>query len=273
MKLSKEGLTKEQWRHYKRFGHLPDEVPIEQPVIQTSKVEYNGPIISVLCVRFGTKYGRDYVEKLRNMVARHLTIPYEFYCLTDDQHPIDGVKSLVYPNQGYVKGWWHKVHMFDPDLKLPGRILYMDLDVIIHDNINKLVLDQGQDFLGIRDFNRKFNPKWNILNSSVMTWPAGLHPDIFTVFKSDQSRAQRLHGDQDWIWQVAKTRIKFFPESWIQSYKWEIRDRSELTMGGGRRFFKTTRDVTIPKGCSICVFHGDPNPHDITDPYVVDNWR
>lgn len=273
MKLSKKDLTKEQWRHFKRFGHLPDQLPASEPQIDAQKLEYNGPVISVLCVRFGNKYGRDYVEKLRNMVARHLTIPYQFYCLTDDQHPIDGVNSLVHLNEGYTKGWWHKVHMFDPALKLQGRILYMDLDVIIHDNINKLILNQEQNFLGIRDFNRKFNPKWSMLNSSVMSWPAGLHPDIFTVFQDDKKRAQRLHGDQDWIWQVAKTRIKFWPDAWIQSYKWEIRDRSDLTMSGGRRFFKSPKAISIPTGCSICVFHGDPNPHDIEDLYVIDNWR
>ena len=31
--------------------------------------------LTVLCVRFGNKYGREYVERLRNMVSRHMTIP------------------------------------------------------------------------------------------------------------------------------------------------------------------------------------------------------
>lgn len=230
-------------------------------------------MINVICVRLGNKYGRDYVEKLRNMVARHLTLPYRFNCLTDDQHPIDGVNSIHLSNQGYSKMWWHKVHLFDPSLKLEGRVLYFDLDVVIHDNINKLVDNYKDEFLGIRDFNRKFNPQWNMLNSSVMSWNAGYHPDIFTVFNHDNKRAQRLHGDQDWIWQVAKSRIKFWPEAWIQSYKWEIRNRNDLVYEGGKRFFKTVKNVKIPNECSVCVFHGDPNPHDIQDPYVLDNWR
>jgi hypothetical protein len=105
-------------------------------------------MLTVLCVRYGNKYGTDYVERLRNMVSRHLTVPYEFACLTDDQHPIDGVKTILRPSHRYSKGWWHKVHMFDPEIGLEGRILYFDLDVIIHDNIDKLIENQGDNFLG-----------------------------------------------------------------------------------------------------------------------------
>jgi hypothetical protein len=229
--------------------------------------------VTVLCVRFGTLYGRDYVEKLRNMVSRHLTIPYEFACLTDDQHPIEGVRSIVVPHQQYKKGWWHKVHMFDQSLPLKGRILYFDLDVVIHNNIDKLVSGFDKEFLGIRDFNRKFNPKWKSLNSSAMSWIVGDNRDIFDRFNENPGFAQKLHGDQDWIWQVANSRITFWPDEWIQSYKWEIRNREEVLYSNGQRKFKSVRNPVIPKDCSVCVFHGDPNPHNVQDQYVVDNWR
>lgn len=265
----RELLSKSEWKHFKATGELPPNfVYPESETVTVNATDF----VNVLCVRFGNKYGADYVEKLRNMVSRHLTVPYEFYCLTDDQHPIDGVKSIIRPNQGYVRGWWHKVHMFDPSLGLKGRILYFDLDVIIHDNINKLAIGHQNKFMGIRDFNRKFNSDWNMLNSSVLSWPAGLHTDIFTVFQTDPKKAQRMHGDQDWIWQTAKSRITFWPERWIMSYKWEIRDRSEIAYGGARRHFKTVKEVNIPRDCSVCVFHGDPNPHDVQDPYVLKNW-
>lgn len=229
--------------------------------------------ITVLCVKFGTLYSTEYVERLRNMVKRHLTVPYEFVCLTDDQHYIKDVRSIIQPHAGYKKGWWHKVHMFDPALNLKGRVLYFDLDVVIHNNIDKLTAGSRNDFFGIRDFNRKFNSSWNILNSSAMCWQAGYHPDIFTVFKTDPSRAQRLHGDQDWIWQVAKSRIKFWPDNWIQSYKWEIRSREELAVIDGKRKFKKNKDsVDIDPECCVTVFHGDPKPQDVKDKFVVDNW-
>lgn len=231
-------------------------------------------MVTVLCVRFGNKYGRNYVERLRNMVSRHLTVPYEFVCLTDDQHPIDGVRSIVQPSANYAKGWWHKVHMFDPNLAVQGRILYLDLDVVIHSNINKLVDIKGDRFYGIRDFNRKFYPSWQSLNSSALSWTHGTNADIWTQFQEDRSTAQRLQGDQDWIWKLARDRIKFWPDAWIQSYKWEIRGREQLVDRTGRKGFKTVSHAVAPHPeCSIAVFHGAPNPEDVQDPFVVDNWR
>ena len=230
--------------------------------------------LTILCVRFGNRYGRDYVERLRNMVARHCTVPYEFVCLTDDQHPIDGVRNIVQPNANYARGWWHKVHMFDPNLPLRGRILYFDLDVVIHNNIDKLALIDSNEFMGIHDFNRKFYANWQNLNSSVMAWNHGTQNHIWTQFKSDPKGAQKLPGDQDWIWKTSKDRIKFWPKTWIQSYKWEIRSREELVVRTGKSGFKfIAHDLVVHPQCSIAVFHGDPNPDVVPDPFVVDNWQ
>lgn len=267
MKLSKEdraGWTKQQKRQYKSQGTLPD---LGQAETKTDKC-------TVLCVRFGNIYGRDYVERLRNMVSRNLTIPYKFVCLTDDNHRIDGVENIVQPNSGYKKGWWHKVHMFDPFLPITGRILYFDLDIVIHSNIDKLVSSYGSEFVGIRDFNRKFHSKWQYLNSSVMSWMHGSHPDIWLQFKKDPTAAQKLMGDQDWIWKLHRNNIKFFPDEWIQSYKWEIRSKNDLTQINGRRRFRTeNNDHTADPACSVYVFHGEPKPQDVNDRFIVDNWR
>lgn len=230
--------------------------------------------ITILCVRFGNKYGREYVERLRDMVSRHITVPYEFACLTDDQHPIEGVRTIYQPNSNYQKGWWHKVHMFDPNLPLAGRILYFDLDVVICNNIDKLTAFKSDSFVGIHDFNRRFYPSWIYLNSSVLAWNHGSESYIWHRFKEKPSDAQRLQGDQDWIWKLGKDRIKFWPKEWIMSYKWEIRSREELIVNQGKRNFKTVKDdVVIPNGCSVAVFHGEPNPAEVKDKFVVDNWR
>lgn len=266
MKLS--NLSKEEKRLIKGYSKR-DSVPVESviPSPDSNKLTF-------LCVRYGNRYGVDYVEKLRNMVKRNLTVPFRFVCLTDDPKPIDGVELIVQPSKGYRKLWWQKVHMFDPALPLNGRILYADLDVIIHNNIDKLITNCGNNFYGIRDFNRKFHPGWNRLNSSVMSWIHGSQSEIYQKFIKDIGNAMRLHGDQDWIWKIAKDRIKFWPDQWIQSYKWEIRNRSELADPAGKKGFKTINyNLKIPNDCSIAVFHGDPKPQTIMDTFVIDNWK
>lgn len=232
-------------------------------------------MIAVLCVRFGNRYSIEYVERLRSMVSRHLTVPYEFVCLTDDPTPINGVRLIVQPNAGYARGWWHKVHMFNPSLPLEGKILYFDLDVVIINNIDKLVENTASDFWGILDFNRKFHKGYRSLNSSMLCWQHGSQNNLWTEFIKDTEAAQKFHGDQDWIWRWKKDTIKFWPNSWIQSYKWEIRSKDDLEINQHRqRNFKTVNhNVSVTKDCSVLVFHGEPKPQDVEDKIVVDNWR
>ena len=271
MEKNKDQLTKEERKALKAQRRLEKD--------QNSYLKKNGQpapsnSTNILCVRFGNKYGKEYVERLRNMISRNITVPYKLICLTDDPTPIEGVELILQKNSGYSRGWWHKVHMFDKALPISGRILYMDLDVVICDNIDKLTRIYNNDFMGIRDFNRKFHPAWKYLNSSVMSWVHGTQNHIYTQFQANPAGAQRMHGDQDWTWKCAKDRIKFWPENWIQSYKWEIRDRSELTVAHGKRQFATVNDnITTPEGCCVAVFHGDPNPAFVKDKFVVDNWQ
>lgn len=266
MESSKENLSKAERKALKAQRRLEKELNRSTDV-PTEK-------INILCVRFGNKYGIEYVERLRNMISRNISVDYEFYCLTDSNINLSGVKNIVQKNSGYPKGWWHKVHMFDPGLPLSGRILYFDLDVIIHDNIDKLTYFMNRDFVGIRDFNRKFHPSWKHLNSSVLAWNHGTLSDIYTKFRENPGQAQRLHGDQDWIFKCARDRLNFWPDDWIQSYKWEIRRKEDLTLVQGKRRFKTVDNNVKPiSSCSVAVFHGDPNPADVQDKFVIDNWR
>ena len=275
MESSKDQLSKEQRRQSKARRRLEKSLGKTEtnPIVLLDKSDDGHETITVLCVRFGNKYGREYVERLRNMIFRNLDKPYEFACLTDDKHPIDGVKTIYQPAANYQKLWWHKIHMFDTDLPLKGKILYFDPDVIVHKNIAKMVKFPFTNLAGIRDFNRKFYPSWQYLNSSVMAWHHGTQQHIYRSFKQDMSTAMRLQGDQDYIWKLMKNKMTFWPESWIQSYKWEIRHRDELAMVHGKRNFKTISNSVPGDDCCVTVFHGDPKPQDIKDPFVIENWR
>ena len=88
----------------------------------------------------------------------------------------------------------------------------------------------------------------------------------------------RFFGDQDWLYDAslkANLPAKLFPDNWVKSWKWEIRRSKELAPGApkGSRVFKDIEHVEPPPDCLIAVFHGDPNPHNCKDPWVVNNWK
>lgn len=231
----------------------------------------------VLCLKHGTTYRANYVNKLYNMVKRHCTLDYEFVCLTDDARDINNNITIL-PLPGGIAGWWCKPYMFSKDLPLNGTVLYLDLDVVIASNIDKLFTYQPNNWCTIRDFTRVMRPKWHKYNSSVVRFQTGQLDFVWEEFDRDKINIQRrLHGDQDWLWEATRNKqAMLYPDSWIQSWKWEVRKDKTFKPGGvkGKRTFNTIDDLAKPRvECAVCVFHGDPNPEHCLDPWVVDNWR
>jgi len=234
-----------------------------------SKEKYN-----VLCLKHGNKYSPEYVNNLKKMVDRHLTLPYNFYCLTENPLGLDdGIEVIKLPD--HLQGWWCKPYMYSNSLPIEGTILYMDLDVVIGSNIDKLFTFHPGEWCVIRDFTRAMQPTWQKYNSSVIRFKKGQLNNVWTEFNKDPQKIIGSHfGDQDWLWTAAKGTAKLWPDSWIQSYKWEIRKDRQLTAGEkGKRKFMNKENPTPPEECCIAVFHGDPNPHNCTDPWVVNNWK
>lgn len=230
----------------------------------------------VVCLKHGTKYSADYVNVLYNMVRRNLTVPFEFTCFTENPQGLDsGIRVKELPNLPKTSGWWYKPMFFNPNLGLQGKLLFLDLDLIVFRNIDCLFEYDVNNFCIIRDFNRYMNRSWMKMNSSVFRLDIGTQSQVYTDYVKNPSLVvKRHHGDQDWIFNQVKTQWSFWPEDWIQSYKWEMRGKPSMVRDkSGRRNFKDIGEPKVLDTTKIAVFHGDPNPHDCLDPWVIDNWR
>ena len=263
--------AKEKEEKLKRITEL-EQMPV--PKIKShsfSEEEKN----YILCLKHGTKYSFDYVNRLYNMCKRHCTLDFEFVCLTEDNQGLDpNIKTITLP--GSLSGWWCKPYMFSNDLPIKGTILYMDLDVVIGGNIDKLFTYQPDHWCTIRDFTRAMRPKWYKYNSSIVRFKTGQLEHVWKEFEKDKINIQkRLHGDQDWLYEATRqSQAMLYPDSWILSWKWEVRRSKEFAPGGmrGNRKLKKVESVTPRVECCVCVFHGDPSPHNCEDPWVVENW-
>jgi hypothetical protein len=97
----------------------------------------------VLCVcKSGAEYDAEWVRKLKAGVARNLTVPYEFKCLSDVDVP-DRI-----PLRHKWPGWWSKIEVFR---EVTGPTLYLDLDTVVTGNIDWLTKTE-HDFAAIRNF-------------------------------------------------------------------------------------------------------------------------
>lgn len=156
----------------------------------------------ILCMKWGTKYGAEYVNRLYNMVKRHLTLPFKMVCLTDISEGITPevecypIPPLDLPEGSPERGW-NKLSTFEPDLYgLQGNALFLDLDVVIVDNIDCFFQQEG-DFLIIHDWKRP----WRITgNSSVYRFKIGAFPEVLPYFRKNfDDIRQKFRNEQAYL--------------------------------------------------------------------------
>ena len=214
-------------------------------------------MINFVCVNWGLKFKPLYVQNLYNMVQRHLTVPHQFILFTDR---VKFHKTITGPNfeirklpfEEY-KGYWQKLTLFSPEANLKGVNLYMDLDVVIKDNIDCLANYEDDDsFCVIRDFGQ---PQiW--YNSSILKFNNSNATDfIWKPFLKEKAKNMTLQGDQNVITNYINQkpgvkRLKIFPDTWTQSYKWLDRSQTRFHI----------KDWTFEESplAKVAIFHGNP---------------
>lgn len=233
-------------------------------------------MLYVLCLKCGDKYGPEYVNRLANAVGRHLSVPHTVVCFTDDASGIaHSIKTIKLPDSSRISGWWWKTYLFKTGIFSDSDVLlYFDLDMVIVDDITPLATYLPDEFLGMRDVYRVFRPAIHQLGSAVMRWQANTYSQIWTKFFHNPQYQQQFRGDQNWIWYLAKHNIKFYPDEWIRSYKWEVRTKQDLVKNtNGDWEFATTANPELNAETRVLAFHGTPAVHTVRDPIVVRNWR
>lgn len=232
--------------------------------------------VLVLCMKWGTLYGADYVNNLAHGVARHLSRPHRFICFTDDDTGLDpGVEAYPLPDLGLPPGHtdtrWRKLALFRRDLAgLSGTALFLDLDLVIVDSLDPF-FDLPGAFRIVRDDDlfrakplRRINPErdrflHSVGNSSVFRYEIGEHAYILDAFLADPSKATRDYeiSQQFQTAQLAsRDNLDYWPHGWCVSFKNDCVPRYLASY---------RRDPSIPDGAKIVVFAGSPKMSEVLE--------
>ena len=109
---------------------------------------------NVICIKWGTLFGPEYVNRLYSGARRNLSAPVRFFCMTEDArglHP--DIEVLALPQEPYAaemeaalavanrQGAMRKVSLFRPGLipDLDGPLLGFDLDVVITGSLDEIL--------------------------------------------------------------------------------------------------------------------------------------
>ena len=210
---------------------------------------------NVICIKWGDKFGADYVNSLYDMVEKNLTIKHRFVCFTDKP---EGIKEEVeirplpeLNDEGLPEKAWKKLGLFTDKLAdLEGEALFLDLDIVIRDNIDCFFEQEGEFYI-IKDWDF---PNDIIGNSSVFKFKVKQHKDIIENFyKEGPDIRKRYKNEQAFLSHQMhdKGLLKYWDKSWCVSFKRNCLRPFPLN------FFMEPID---PKEAKIIIFHGRPNP-------------
>lgn len=234
-------------------------------------------IVDCACVIHGTGYDWVYVERLYNMLTRHLPNGIRFHVYTEHDRsvPPHMIKHCLenWPGiSGPKKSWWYKMHLFNPEHH-QGNLLYFDLDSVILRDMSWVTQLPTDYFWGIRDFRYLQRAGQQTINSSTMWFNVSKFSYVWDQFIKDgaTSVAHKFPGDQDYITKVIEfNNRRYFEDKYFESYRWQCLD-------GGydfhyRKFKKPGSGVQIAGDTCAVIFHGKPKPHEVTDPQIVTLW-
>lgn len=222
--------------------------------------------------KYRDHYKAEYVNTFYRMAARHITVPYEPLCITDDPTGVEVPTLALWENPAPHYGQLDKpncffrLRAFSSDFKkIAERFVWFDLDSVITDNIDHLLTDDAQF--------RIWKPDGEAMpcNGSLVLHQSGTRPYTWTFF--DSGMVDALHGyryvtgfqgsDQAWIAHNLKPQDKFFTKAdGIFSYRSHI---------------DPLRKRVLPPGAKVVFFNGRYKPWDPEvqkkNPWIAEHYK
>ncbi len=238
-------------------------------------------------MKWGDKYGPIYVNRLYSMVARNLSLPFRFICLTDDSDGlVPDIESFPIPEVGAnmddpeglkrVQAWKKLTTLQNPLYDISGTCLFLDLDILIVDRIDCFFDPDGEFFII-----HEWDTDETVGNSSVYRFESGTLEEVLNHFVAHRDQIVSTFANEQ-LYLSRKVEemglLNFWPNTWCPSYRKHCLPHNRI-----KRWFSPGRK---PEGARIIIFHGAPDPEDAIagkgdrlyrrlapTPWIADYWR
>lgn len=242
---------------------------------------------TVLCLKWGNRYGSEYVNRLYSMAMRNTERPLRVVCFTDDPAGIrDEVEVREMPPFDLPEKMrfhpFRRMFIFQPALAdLEGNVLHLDLDLLITGSIDGFFDYRPEERFVVAE--NWTQPGKQIGNMSVFRFRVGALTEVWDRFRPDpMAMMDKYRNSQTFVCRTLG-RIVFFPSEWSLSFK------HSLIPAWPRNFFVAPK---LPEDARIVAFTGKPDIDEATagewpvtkswkriykfirpSPWIRDHWR
>ena len=189
-------------------------------------------MVNIVCLKWGTKYNADYVNRLYRMVKKNISVPFTFHCCSEDFTDISSeIQRISLPDIDLETFWW-KLWIHSNEFPVKGKMIYFDLDTVIQNDIQEVVdFDTGSDLYIL-----KAQWRWGAIhqlgadmtktNSSVICWDNTKYADeSFNRFMSNPEYYMlKYPGNDDFFEEEFPDTIRTLPTHWVYCRVWGYDD-------------------------------------------------
>ena len=214
---------------------------------------------TVICMKWGTRYGPEFVNRLASMVRRNTKRSTRFICFTEDESMVDSSLDIeIHPlpdiNIPERFSWspWRKLSVWQAPLAgiTSGDILFLDLDLVVTGSLDDFFDYQPGKYIAIDNWTQ---PGQGVGNTSAFRFPTGKYTHIFDDFDSDPEKIlSKWRIEQQYISDTIDEML-FWPKEWCVSFKHSLLPPWPLN------YFK---DAHLTPDARIVAFTGKPDADD-----------
>lgn len=199
--------------------------------------------------------GQVYINNLYRGVKRNLTLPHRFWCFYQKGLELEldeGIHAVPFDSPSW-KGCFPKLKAFDPENGLSGRVVVMDLDMVVTGSLDEMFSYNG--YLMTRStFVREQKS-----GGDIVFFRAGMFPFWTTLVDNPESFERKYGGRERFVYR----------DAWKPYFDFV----QDLYPGQLCSYKRHVRRYGIPNNCRLISYHGRPRPHEIKNPLLAQYWN
>ena len=221
---------------------------------------------TIICMKWGTRYGAEFVNRLYSSVRRNMTGEFRFICFNDDDDGfVDGIESQPLPPinlpPSETKTPWRKLSIWQyPLAGMEGDVLFLDLDLVIVGSLDPFFDYKPGEYCVIENWTQ---PGQGVGNTSVFKFPVGRYAQLCDTFNKDpEAVIGRVRIEQQYISQFIDEQF-FWPADWCVSFKHTLMPKFPMNW---------MRVPELQTDNKVVAFTGHPDPDEALEGRWQAKW-